>query len=278
MLEYLWLGGGQNGDTVSAKSFKLLVTENGNPTIGSTWEPSEELPFPMAGHCLSSYENSNFLYLISGGVILDGSVSGRSFMYSSNRQKQESPWSEVGLMRVPRKLHSCLPYKLNNFEVILAIGGQDVNNMVLQSSEIFYIRSNNWALLNHQLPWQIANAHVLKMNDRLLFLGGQRGISPQQLVWSYHPSVGWRRSSIILDVPLSSHVSLSLKSADITHKNHPNILIFGGQLTNGKMATTEALCIARDRSNALDPYCDSAVTNIMDLSKDISIQGIKACR
>ena len=251
--EYLWISGGETLlGIVSRRTDRLVISKS-----GTAWQTWEDMKYPTAGHCVVSMGPSKAL--VAGGYSLDGAIPGKSYFYDANKVKPEDPWTEVGDMSTQRKFHLCQPFTYKDMDVAIAIGGRNVADELLTSVEIFYTVNNVWGIGPMSLPRVLVGATFVKWYNRLHIAGGSEQIYMQRTVWTHHESYNWRRSTVSLEKVLQKHVSFTIKSEDVTHKEHPMILIAGGIGQDGSPAKMEAFCLKGDKSSAFSSMCDVTV-------------------
>lgn len=257
--EVLWITGGiTSGGAVTDQTEMITVHKDGQLVTDSSWAVGDSLKYALAGHCIAKLADD--VALIAGGYGFNLISTSQSLMYNASIPKPNDPWTDLSSMNTPRRNHLCTKYDLNSLVTVLAVGGYDVNDDLLDTVEIFYMVNQLWSVLTKVLPSRISSTALVNLNNRIHLLGGILETTPQRIVWVYHSATGWRRSSLSLEHELQDHVAFSIKSSEVTFKEHPMVLVVGGQLEDTKRAPTELFCAIKQSSYGLDDFCDVDVS------------------
>ena len=83
------------------------------------------------------------------------------------------PWIEVGSMAVARKHHLCEKFVFNFLDVVVAVGGYNTDDELLDSVEVYYTVNRLCSRLQHAMPKRIL-ATLINVNEHMHLIGGQK--------------------------------------------------------------------------------------------------------
>lgn len=142
-------------------------------------------------------------------------------MYLYNGQ-----WTETASLLESRSLHTCEHYRIDQSEVVIAVGGISAAGEILQSAEAYYLSVGTWSSME-QFPRPITFTSMVNVNYRMHMVGGIYNINLQDMVWINHPTTGWKRSQITLKDGIFNHLAFTMDKSNIHHKSNTVKLYVG---------------------------------------------------
>ena len=211
----LWVTGGidRYGST------EIIDAANGYSNTHIHNRPT--LPKELAFHCLKQLQIVNKVILYGG----EDTHSSTPLIQDSWTTDLDTDWIWTGMMSAPRKLHACGVLRANDgSDIVVAAGGLDVDNKVLDSVDLLLIEAVNghfdsW-ILGPRMPLTLCDAASATTSDqkRLFVVGGTISYEPfEQSLFVFNFACNqenndckWAKNNLELWLGRSSGVAMML--------------------------------------------------------------------
>jgi len=174
---FLTCGGCQIGNTLVTATTKCYYY-NGNPNFfknETTWSYHSDLPYSVYDGAMFGL-NGNIYF--TGGKMQDGSLTNKTFMYSSTNGSTNGNWMEMAPLPYESGLTSFAYFSLKSttipvYDRFVVCGGIDGNNQLQSACYMYTPSSDSWTLANgYQLNQKLAAFPIVATPSNFYTFGG----------------------------------------------------------------------------------------------------------